>query len=125
MSLGRELSLDAGAAVGSDHGGMACPRRKHETVARPHRHTLAPGEDEIDRTACAVENLRVAVLVLAVGVAGCVRPPVDITGFAPERGLDGAGLGRYKSPVAAVFDAQGYTSSRNRRSASRCSSTPR
>jgi hypothetical protein len=83
MSLGRKLSFDAGATFGPDHGGVARSWRKHETVAGPHRHTFAVGEDKIDRTTCAIQKLRVTVFVFAVRVARPVRPAVDVTGFAP------------------------------------------
>jgi hypothetical protein len=82
MSLGRKLSFEAGATVGPDHGGVARSRRKDETVAWPHLHAFAACEDEIDRTTCAIQKLRVSVFVFAVCVARPVRPAVDVTGFA-------------------------------------------
>ena len=93
MSLGRELPLDAGAALGSDDGGVARSRWQDEAVAGSHRNASV-GENEFDRAASAVEDFGVSVLVLAVRVARCVRPPVDVTSFAAERGLYGRGIGR-------------------------------
>lgn len=106
MSLGRKLSFHARAALGSDHGRMARPRRQHEPVARPHRDSSAVAEDEVDRAARAVEKLRVAVLVLTVRVPRRVRPSINITGFASERRLDRAGIGRW-SCVPAVLHLHG------------------
>lgn len=105
MSLGRELSLHAGAALRSDYGGVARSWRKHETIARPEREALTAGENEIDRAAGAVQDFRVTVVVLGVGIARCVRPAVDIGRFAPERGLDRARIGRRKTGVRAVIGA--------------------
>jgi probable F420-dependent oxidoreductase len=107
MSLGRKLSFHARAALGSDHGRMARPRRQHEPVARPHRDSSAVTEDEVDRAARAVEKLRVAVLVLAVRIPRRVRPSIDITGFASECHLDRAGIGRRRSAVPTVLDLHG------------------
>ena len=93
MSLGRKLSLDAGAALWADDGGVARSRREHEPVARPHRNTTAVRKDEIDRASRAVQKLGVAMLVRAVRVAWRVRPPIYITSFAAQLGLDHAGIG--------------------------------
>src|SRR4030081_1153411 len=56
MSLGRELSLTASEPLGPDDGGMACARRKNETVPRPHRDAIAVFENKIDRAVSAVQN---------------------------------------------------------------------
>ena len=107
MSLGRKLSFHACAALGSDDGGMARPRRQQEPIARSHRDPFAVAEHEIDRPARAVEKLGVPVLVLAVGVPRRVRPPVHLASLAPERGLDRTGIGAGWSLVPAVLDVHG------------------
>ena len=104
MSLGRKLSLHAGAALASDDRRVPRPRGQHEPVARPHRYTFAAGEDEIDRAAGAVENLRVLVLVLAIRIARRVRPPVHVPSFVAQRSLDRAGIGRRGSVVPTVLE---------------------
>src|SRR5213593_1488145 len=107
MSLGRELSLYARAALGSDERGVARSRREDEPIAWPHRNASV-GETEIDRAARAIENLCVAVLVLRVGIARRVRPPIHITSFAPERSLDRAGIGRRGFAVATMLRPHGF-----------------
>jgi len=72
MSLGRELSLDAGAAFAPDEGGVTSSRRQNKTIAGRHRDATPIGEDKVDRAERAVEKLGVAVLVLGVTVAGMV-----------------------------------------------------
>src|SRR5712691_3277039 len=107
MSLGRKLSLDAGAAIGTDDRGMARSRRQYETVARSHGDTTCVREDEIDRAASAVEKFGVAVLVLAVAVSGRIRPSIHLTGLVAQRRLDRVGIGRGRAGVPAVFDFHG------------------
>jgi hypothetical protein len=104
VSLGRKLSFHARATLGSHDGGMASPWRQHEPIAGPHREALAVSKDEIDRAARAVENLRVTVLVLAVGVPRRVRPSIYVTGFAPDGGLDRAGIRWHIPAMATMFD---------------------
>jgi hypothetical protein len=113
MSLGRQLSLDASATLGSDDRGVTRSRREHEPIAWPHRDTSAVSEDEIDRPARAVENLREAVLVLAVRISRRIRPPVNITSFAAQRSLDYSGIGRSWSVVPTMLDLHGCRSSAN------------
>jgi hypothetical protein len=107
MSLGGKLSLHASAARGSNNGGVARSRREHETVAWPHRNTSAVGEHEFDRASGAVENLRVAVLVLAVRIARPVRPPVHVARFVAQTGLDPGGIRRRGSAVPPVLNVAG------------------
>jgi hypothetical protein len=102
MSLGRELPFDAGATVGSNDSGVARSRWQDEAVAGSHRHATV-GENELDRAASAVKDFGVSVLVLAVRVARCVRPPVDVTSFAAKRGLYGRGIGRSRIAVPTVL----------------------
>jgi probable F420-dependent oxidoreductase len=104
MSLGRELSLDAGAPVRPNDRGVTSARRKHEPVARPHRQAFAVSKDEVDRATRAVQDLRVAVLMLRVGIARCIRPAVDVTSFAAKRSFDGARVGRLESAVASMLE---------------------
>src|SRR6266566_4759269 len=99
MSLGRKLSLDAGAAIGTDDGRVACSRRQDETVAWFHRESSPAREHEIDRAANAVQELSVRVLVLGVGVARRVRPAVYLTSLTLHRSLDRLGIGRGRSGV--------------------------
>ena len=105
MSLGRKLSLHAGAALRSDERGVARSRGQHEAIARPQWDTFAAGEDEIDRPARAIQDFRVAVFVFGVRIARRVRPSVDVTGFAAERSLEGPGIGRRKSAVPTMLGA--------------------
>jgi hypothetical protein len=106
MSLGRELPLDAGAAVGSDDGGMPRSRWQDEPVAGLHRKASLR-EDELDGATGAIEDLCVSVLVLAVRVARCVGPPVDVTSFAAECGLEGPRIGRRRTAIRMVLGMHG------------------
>ena len=103
MSLRRELSLDAGAALRSDDGGVPRARLEHETVARSERDALTARENEIDRASRAVQDFRVAVIVLGVGIARRVRPAIHIGRLTPEGGLDRARIGRYETRVRTVI----------------------
>ena len=107
MSLGLKLPLDALATLRPDERRVARPPRQNEPVARSHRKSRAVAENEIDRAASAVEQLRVIVLVLPVAVTGCVRPPVHITSLLSQRGLDRTGFGRRKPVVSTVLDLHG------------------
>ena len=103
MSLGRKLSLDARATRGPDDGGVTRSGRQHQAVSRPQSDARS-ANDEIDRTASAVEKLRVAVFVLAVGVARRISPSVDIASFESQRSLDRTRVGRDTGAVPAVLD---------------------
>jgi hypothetical protein len=105
MSLGRKLSFDAGTTLGSNDRGVARSGWYDEPVARSHRDASVD-EDEVDRAAGAIEKLAVTVLVFAVRVARRVGPSVHVTGFAAQRSLERAGVGRREFAVATVLDAQ-------------------
>jgi len=107
MSLGLKLPLDALATLRPDERRVARPPRQNEPVARSHRKSRAVAENEIDRAASAVEQLRVIVLVLPVAVTRCVRPPVHITSLLSQRGLDRTGFGRRGPVVSTVLDLHG------------------
>jgi len=83
---------------------MACSRWQNETVAWPHRDATPVGEDEIDRAASAIEQLRIAMLVLAVPIARRIRPSVDIASFAPQRRFDRVRIGRGRPVVPTMLD---------------------
>src|SRR5207245_9535658 len=92
-------ALEACAAFGPDDGGVTGARREDESVAGSQREPAAVGEDEVDRASRAVQQLRVRVLVLAVAVAGAVRPAIHVTGLTPKRGLDRRGVRGTGVPV--------------------------
>ena len=107
MSLGRKLPFHARTALGSDARRVARSRGQYEPVARRHSNAFSARDNEIDRSPNAVKKFRVVVFVLPVRVARRVRPAVDVTSFAPERGLDRARIGRRASAVPTVLDSHG------------------
>jgi probable F420-dependent oxidoreductase len=107
MSLGLKLSLDARATRGSNDSAMSRSRRQHEPVPRVQGDPLAAGQDELDGSAGAVEDLRVGVVVLGVCVARGIRPPVHIASFAPQRCLERAGVGHNVAAIASMLDLHG------------------
>src|SRR5690606_29110552 len=69
------VALQAGAALRPDDGGVACPGGKDEALAGAQldRRPIV-ADEEGDRPLGADEQLRVAVLVPAVPIAGAVAP---------------------------------------------------
>src|SRR5712692_5891895 len=68
------LPFDAGAALRADHRGVWRAGGQHHPVAGLQVDDAAITEPEIDRAVRAVQELGVAMGVLAVAVAGAVRP---------------------------------------------------
>jgi probable F420-dependent oxidoreductase len=83
---------------------VARSRRQNESIARSQLNATPIGEDEVDRAASAIQKLRVAVVVLAVPIARCIRPSVHVAGFASKRRLDCARIWRSRSAVPTVLD---------------------
>src|SRR5437762_1357972 len=76
--------------------------RKHETIAGFERDAAAVGEGEVDRTARAVEQLRVGMLVFSVSVGRTVGPSVHVLRLASHARRQRCGIGR-RSDMTAML----------------------
>ena len=78
MAASLDLAFDAGAALGTHEGAVARARGEQHAVAGSQRQRASITEDEVDRSARAVEELVVRVRVLLVAISGSVRPSMDV-----------------------------------------------
>src|SRR5437867_4254420 len=84
-SLVRKLPFDAHAAGRSDDRGVRGARRQHHAIAWLEVDDLPVTQAEVDRAARAVQELVVQVRVLAVAIAGSVRPRVHVARLGADR----------------------------------------